>query len=77
MTKRDKFQNSRENQHLYLHLVLTSTFPRFQNDKGLYENCSKLNENKMKGLLLAGPCQPKECDLLGREFKQFNDKRRL
>ncbi|KAE9521916.1 hypothetical protein AGLY_017723 [Aphis glycines] len=41
---------------------LTSTFSKFENDKGLYENCSKLNEDKIRALLLAGPCQPKECD---------------
>lgn len=39
--------------------VLTSTFPKFENDKGLYENCSTLNEDKIRALLLAGPCQPK------------------
>ncbi|KAF0701740.1 zinc finger MYM-type protein 6-like, partial [Aphis craccivora] len=54
--------------------ILPSTFPRFENDKGLYENCSKLNEDKIRALLLAGPCQPKECDLLGKEYKLSNDK---
>lgn len=44
-------------------------------DKGLYENNTSLNEDEIRVLLLAGPGQPKECDMSGREFKKSIDNR--
>lgn len=48
----------------------------FENDKGLYEEEGHaLNEGKIRALLLAGPCQPKEGDMPDGKFKQSTDKR--
>ncbi|XP_043263016.1 uncharacterized protein LOC122403525 [Colletes gigas] len=51
----------------------------FENDKGLYDIASgiSLNVDQIRALLLTGPCQPKECDMPGGEFKQSSDKRRF
>ncbi|XP_033213675.1 uncharacterized protein LOC117170751 [Belonocnema kinseyi] len=49
----------------------------FHNDKGLYDDNNHINEDRKRALLLAGPCQPKESDMPGGEFKQSNDKRRF
>ena len=51
----------------------------FENDKGLYDNASgtSLNVDQIRALLLTGPCQPRECDMPGEEFKQSSDKRRF
>lgn len=48
---------------------------QFENDKGLYENYTSLDEDNIRALLLAGPCQPKECDMPDKKFNLSNDKR--